>query len=89
MSSNSSAPDYRAKEAQLIISLKFHYGTTLGELPLDVAVDAMVKVWESCQPKTEQPQQSAGLMSDRPRKVAPPNQGAPPHKVASPNIIHL
>ncbi|MCM1981516.1 hypothetical protein [Lyngbya confervoides] len=41
--------DFRAKEAQLIISLKFHHASTLAEIPLEVAVSAIAKVWESCQ----------------------------------------
>ncbi|MCM1982790.1 hypothetical protein [Lyngbya confervoides] len=42
--------DYRAQEAQLIMSLKFHHAKTLSEIPLDVAVNALTKVWRSCQP---------------------------------------
>lgn len=41
--------DYRSKEIQLMLSLKFHHEKTLGELPLDVAINAMTKVWASCQ----------------------------------------
>ncbi|MEM9136773.1 MAG: hypothetical protein AAGB01_05435 [Cyanobacteria bacterium P01_F01_bin.42] len=73
--------EYKAKEAQLIISLKFHYGPTLSEIPLDVAVDAMVKVWESCNPKPDSAA-DRGLMANRPRRVAPP-------KVAPPQTIYL
>ena len=72
MSSNipdHSRPEGRAKAAQLIIGLKFHYGKTLEEIPLDVAVDAMVKVWESCNSQTSNPN---GLMDDAPRKISPP-----------------
>ena len=39
----------QAKEAQLIISLKFHHSKTISEIPLDVALKAMAKVWEACQ----------------------------------------
>ena len=42
--------DYRAQEAQLIMSLKFHHSKTLSEIPLEVAVNAVAKVWRSCQP---------------------------------------
>ena len=87
-SPDQSAPNLRAKEAQLIISLKFHYGKTLAELPLDVAVDAMVKVWESCNPHVDKSQQP-GLMTSQPRKVSaskstPPN----PQNIAT-KTIHL
>ncbi|MCG9891498.1 MAG: hypothetical protein MH252_10530 [Thermosynechococcaceae cyanobacterium MS004] len=33
---------------QLVISLKFHHGQTLSELPRDLALQAMNEVWESC-----------------------------------------
>ena len=47
--------DYRAQKAQLIMSLKFHQSKTLSKLPIDVAIDALTQVWESCQlkPKTK------------------------------------
>ncbi len=36
---------------QLAISLKFHHGETLGKLPKEVALQAMMDVWESCHPE--------------------------------------
>ena len=45
--------DYRAQEAQLIISLKFHHSKTLSHLPLDAVLNAVVKVWDSCQDNSE------------------------------------
>lgn len=76
VSSNSSEikppNNYRAKETQLIISLKFHYAETLKDIPIDVAVDAMVKVWESCQPK-QTPNRRPGMMTERPRRIGGPN----------------
>ena len=62
---------YRKQEAQLIIGLKFHYGKSLKDLPLDVAVDAMVKVWESCQ-DDKNPAQKKGIMNDQPRRIPSP-----------------
>ena len=41
--------EFHAHEAQLIMSLKFHFGETLSKAPLHVALNAMGKVWESCQ----------------------------------------
>ncbi len=41
--------DSRGKEAQLIMSLKFHHAQILEEIPLEVAVQAMTRVWRSCQ----------------------------------------
>ncbi|WP_299488854.1 hypothetical protein [Acaryochloris sp. IP29b_bin.137] len=35
---------------QLAISLKFHHSETLKKLPLDVAVQIMASVWDSCHP---------------------------------------
>lgn len=35
---------------QLAISLKFHHGDTLKKLPLEVAVQVMASVWDSCHP---------------------------------------
>ena len=42
---------YRALEAQLVIGLKFHFPDTLKNVPLEVALRAMEKVWVSCQDK--------------------------------------
>ena len=71
--------DYRKQEAQLIIGLKFHYGKSLKDLPLDVAVDAMVKEWESCQDESQAP--SKGIMNEQPRRIAPqPTKPAPRYK---------
>ena len=53
MSDNNSA--YRGQRAQLIMSLKFHQSKTLSEMPLDVALEVVTQVWESCQPKPSQP----------------------------------
>jgi hypothetical protein len=36
---------------QLVISLKFHHSQTLGQLPRDLALQAMNEVWESCNSK--------------------------------------
>ncbi len=44
---------YRALEAQLVIGLKFHFPDTLKNVPLDVALNAMRKVWASCQDKDD------------------------------------
>ena len=41
--------EFRCQETQLITSLKFHFGKTLPKVPLDVALNAMLNVWESCQ----------------------------------------
>ena len=41
--------EFHAQEAQLVMSLKFHFGETLSKAPLHVALNAMGKVWESCQ----------------------------------------
>ena len=41
------------QEAQLITSLKFHFSKTFTEVPLDVALNAMSKAWESCQDETD------------------------------------
>ena len=40
---------FHAQEVQLVMSLKFHFRETLSKIPLDVALTAMSKVWESCQ----------------------------------------
>lgn len=37
-------------QKQLAISLKFHHGKTLERIPLEVAVQVMASVWESCHP---------------------------------------
>ena len=37
------------QEAQLLMSLKFHFCETLSKVPLNVALNAMAKTWESCQ----------------------------------------
>ena len=36
---------------QLVISLKFHHGQTLCQLPRDLALQAINEVWESCNSK--------------------------------------
>jgi hypothetical protein len=36
---------------QLVISLKFHHGQSLCQLPRDLALQAMNEVWESCNSK--------------------------------------
>jgi hypothetical protein len=36
---------------QLVISLKFHHGQTLAQLPRDIALQAMNEVWDSCNVK--------------------------------------
>jgi hypothetical protein len=36
---------------QLVISLKFHHGQSLSQLPRDLALQAMNEVWESCNTK--------------------------------------
>ena len=41
--------EFHAQEAQLVMSLKFHFCETLSKVPLHVALNAMGKVWESCQ----------------------------------------
>ena len=41
--------EFRCQETHLITSLKFHFGKTLPKVPLNVALNAMLKVWESCQ----------------------------------------
>ncbi len=35
-------------QKQLAISLKFHHSKTLERLPLEVAVQVMASVWDSC-----------------------------------------
>ena len=45
--------DYRAQEAQLVISLKFHHSKTLSKLPLEVVLNAVLKVWDSCQTNSD------------------------------------
>lgn len=39
-----------ALSKQLAISLKFHHSETLQRIPLEVAVQVMAEVWESCHP---------------------------------------
>lgn len=46
--------DYRLEEMQLIMSLKFHHSETLGDIPLEVALSAMSRVWMSCQKDVDQ-----------------------------------
>ncbi len=41
--------EFRDQEAQLAMSLKFHFRETLSKIPLDMALNAMAKTWESCQ----------------------------------------
>lgn len=41
--------DYKGQEAQLIMGLKHHFSQTLSEVPLEVAIQAVSKVWQSCQ----------------------------------------
>lgn len=36
---------------QLVISIKFHHSGTLKDLPLEMALQAMMEVWESCNPE--------------------------------------
>lgn len=58
---------HRALEAQLVIGLKFHYPDTLKNIPLDVALRAMAKVWESCQEKesnNSRPDNNMGAQDD-------------------------
>ena len=33
---------------QLVISLKFHHRETIKKLPLEMALQAMIEVWQSC-----------------------------------------
>lgn len=33
---------------QLVISLKFHHSQTLSQIPLELAVQAITEVWNSC-----------------------------------------
>ena len=40
---------YDAHEAQLVMSLKFHFSEILTNAPLHIALNAMAKTWESCQ----------------------------------------
>lgn len=35
---------------QLIISLKFHHSQTLEQIPVEMAVQAMIEVWQACNP---------------------------------------
>jgi hypothetical protein len=35
---------------QLMISLKFHHTQTLEQIPLEMAVQAMIEVWQACNP---------------------------------------
>lgn len=39
---------FKAKEAQLAISLKFHHSQILSEMSLESALTAMTQVWQSC-----------------------------------------
>lgn len=41
--------EFHAQEVQLVMSLKFHFRETLSKIPVDVALNAMSNVWESCQ----------------------------------------
>ena len=41
------------QEAQLVMSLKFHFCETLSKVPLDSALDAMKNAWESCQDEAD------------------------------------
>lgn len=43
---------------QLVISLKFHHAQTLSKMPLEMAVQAITEVWNSCN-------QGNGRSSDR------------------------
>lgn len=53
---------------QLVISLKFHHGQTLCQLPRDLALQAINEVWESCnsKPVTQSDTQS-GAQDNSPR----------------------
>ncbi|NCJ08451.1 hypothetical protein GS597_18455 [Synechococcales cyanobacterium C] len=46
--SNQDFKELSVLKKQLIISLKFHHSDTLKKVPLDVALQAMMEVWESC-----------------------------------------
>ncbi|ABW32928.1 hypothetical protein [Acaryochloris marina] len=39
---------------QLVISLKHHHHETLGQVPLDVAVNGMYKAWQACHSETSE-----------------------------------
>ncbi|MCM1981436.1 hypothetical protein [Lyngbya confervoides] len=56
--------NYRAQEVQLVMSLKFHHAKTLSEVPLEVAIDAMTKVWRSCQGSSEQNRVASRIEGD-------------------------
>ena len=58
---------YREMESQLMIGLKFHFGKSLQDLPLDRAVDVMVKAWESCQENRPDSQQN--ILDRQPRRI--------------------
>ena len=40
--------EFYAQEAQLITSLEFCVSDQLSKIPLDIALNAMIKVWDAC-----------------------------------------
>ena len=53
MAHDSPAPSFNSRELktlqqQLLISLKFHHRQTLKDLPLELALEAMMEAWNSC-----------------------------------------
>ena len=48
---STSSRDAKHLQQQLLSSLKFHHRKTLQELPLDLALEAMMQAWNSCQPQ--------------------------------------
>ena len=49
---NKDVNDTVAKKTQFITSLKFHHAQTLSEMPLDLALKALVKAWQDSQVRT-------------------------------------
>lgn len=48
----SEAPDQiSVLRKQLMISLKFHHSEIIEKIPLEVAVQVVAEVWNSCQPE--------------------------------------
>ncbi|WP_110984895.1 hypothetical protein [Acaryochloris thomasi] len=63
-SQQQSPKNYQPQEAQLIMGLKHHFSKTLSEVPLDVAIQAVSKVWQSCQIEQDKKDMERGKRED-------------------------
>ncbi|MEO0375346.1 MAG: hypothetical protein AAF329_12125 [Cyanobacteria bacterium P01_A01_bin.17] len=63
-SQQKSPKNYQPQEAQLIMGLKHHFSKTVREVPLDVAIQAVSKVWQSCQIEREKKDSEHGKKDD-------------------------